>query len=550
MTTGIVYAVVAIFVAIMIGVGVYAKSFVRDADDFHRGGRRVPWWVAGLSIYMGAFSAFAFVSFGSVVFTDGGVGLLVGYGLAIAYVITGLFFAHRWHRAGLTTPVEYLELRFGPATRQSLAYLTIILNALASALRLFAFAMMMKGLLGLPILPTIIVAGAAMALVAISGGLWGIVLADSVQFIILLAGLIPLLIMSIIHLGGWVELEALASTDLFAVGRGDKGWNWLLTFWLLQIITSNFSFPVIQRLSSVATERDARKAIYLAAALLVPTPLLAMIPVAICFVLYPGTPPELAFAAIAKTVLPVGLLGLMTGAMIAATVSELETAFNIDSAIVTRDIYQRKARPDASPRRLLLVARLTTVASALVAITLAAGLAATQAGIFDFSEAVSSRLTMAICIPFVLGLLLRRISEQAFFFSVACSLTASASLWWFGLSAGDVRLPLVGVGLASVAIGSLVFTPRGDHKKKIEAFFARLAMPHPEPDGGAAAINLRTVRLIGSTVILIAAVPLSLPLIVGTAGPARLVEYGVGCALLLIGAALLLFARNKGTIET
>lgn len=543
MNDWIAYGVVGIFLAIMLGVGIVAKTFVKDADDFHRGGRQVPWWAAGLSIYMGAFSAFAFVSFGSVVFTDGGVGLLLGYGLVFSYVLTGLFLARRWHRAALTTPAEYLEQRFGPAARQFVAFLTLVTNAMASALRLFAFALMMNGLLGLPVLPTIVIAGAMMAAVAISGGLWGIVLADAVQFVILLAGLIPLVIMSVLQLGGWAEFSILATTDLFAVGRGDKGWNWLLTWWLLQIITGMFSFPMIQRLSSVPTERDARKAVFLAAALLVPTPLLAMVPVAICFVLLPGTPPELAFATIAKTVLPVGLLGLMAGSMIAATVSELETAFNIDSGIVTRDVYQRHIHPEASPRRLLALSRLATLASATIAITLATVLAATGTGIFDFSEAFSSRVVMALCIPFVLGILVRRISERGFFLTVACSLVASFVLWWIGLSSGDVRLPLAAVGFGSVALGALLFPPRGQSKVRIGAFFDRLAQPCPSPENGRLAIDLQTIRLVGVTILLVGIVPALLPLVAATTGPARLIEYGAGGVLFAIGAALIFFGR-------
>lgn len=543
-TSWILYAVVGAFLLIMLGVGIAAKRFVSDTDDFLRGGCRVPWWVAGTSMYMGTFSAFSFVSYGSVVFTDGGVGILTGYGTVLGYLIAGMFFAHRWHRASLVTPAEYLERRFGLAARQFVGCATIGVNAISSALKLYAFALMTEGLTGAPVVPTLLVTGAAMAVVAIVGGLWGIVLADAVQFVVLLAGLIPLLIMSILALGGWDAFMELAQTDLLAVGRGSRDWDWLATWWLLQILSVNFSFPVIQRFSSVPTEKQARKSAFLTAALLLPTPFLALVPVAICFELFPTTAPEMAFAHMAREVLPIGLLGLMAGAMIAATVSELETAFNIDSGVFTRDIYQRWMRPDATRRHLLWVSRVSTLASATVAIALAVLLASSRTGIFDFSEAFGSRVVLALAIPCIVGILIRRVSERAFFFTVAASLLASLAFWTFGWSAGDVRLPLIAAGLLALMVGAYVFPPRGAEASRAQEFFATLAVPNPAVSADLQATDAQTLRLVAAAIALMAFIPLSLPFLAGTTGPARTVEYGIALFLMLTSAGLLLARRR------
>lgn len=543
----VLYAVVGAFLLIMLGVGVAAKRFVTDSDDFLRGGRRVPWWVAGTSMYMGTFSAFSFVSYGSVVFTDGGIGILIGYGSVLGYLVAGVFFAHRWHRASLVTPVEYLERRFGSAARQFVACVTIVVNALSSGIRLYAFALMVQGLTGAPVVPTLLVTGSAMAIVAITGGLWGIVLADAVQFVILLAGLVPLLIMSILALGGWEVFMQFAMTDMLSFERSARDWEWLATWWMLLIVITNFSFPLIQRFSSVPTEKDARKAAFLTAALLVPTPLLALVPVAICFELFPSAPPEMAFAHIAKAVLPIGLLGLMVGSMIAATVSELETAFNIDSGVFTRDIYQRWVRPQASRRHLLLVGRLSTLVSATIAILLSVVLASSRTGIFDFSESVGSRLILALGIPFIVGILVTRISERAFFFTVVVSLLASMAFWLVGWSAGDVRLPLVAASFVALVLGSLIFRPRQAEAEHIQRFFAGLESPNPMLSADLRAVDSQTVRLVGIAILLLALIPLALPTVAGTTGTGRTVEYGVGTALLLLGGGLLLLRRRMLT---
>lgn len=541
------YAVVAAFMFVMLIVGLVSRRFVKTAEDFHRGGGQVPWWAAGLSIYMGGFSALAFVSFGSVVFTDGGFGVLLGYGLVFAYIVTGFVFAQRWHRAGLATPVEYLETRFGPGARQFVAAATLVMNAISSALRLYAFAIMMNGLLGLPVLPTIVIAGAFMALIALTGGLWGIVLADSVQFVILLAGLVPLVVLSLVEIGDIDAVGRLLTTDFFVFDRGDKDWSWLFTWWALTIVTGNFSFPIIQRLSSVPTEKDARKAMFLAAALLAPTPILALIPVVACFELMPATPPELAFATMAKSVLPIGLLGLMAGSMIAATVSELESAFNIDSGIVARDIYQRRINPAASDGFILGLARIATLASAAVATTLAIVLAITSTGIFAFSEAVASFVIVALCIPFLGGVLARPISERGFFISLGASLTAAFVLAINGVGAADARVPIILVGVIALFIGALIAPARGEEAKRISAFFERLRQPRPNPDGANPQIDRQTLGLVGFAILLLSLIPMSLPTLTGTRGLPAFVEYAIAATLLGVGAVFCLVARRPQT---
>ncbi len=543
------YAVVAAFLFVMLIVGLYSRRFVKTAEDFHRGGGQVPWWAAGLSIYMGAFSAFAFVSFGSVVFTDGGFGVLLGYGLMFAYVVTGLIFAKRWHRAGLTTPVAYLENRFGPGTRQLVAAAMLVINAISSALRLYAFALMMNGLLGVPVLPTIVVAGLFMAIIALTGGLWGIVLADSVQFVVLLAGLVPLVILSLVQIGDAEAVGRLLTTDLFVFDRGDKDWSWLFTWWALTIVTGNFSFPIIQRLSSVPTENDARKAMFLAAALLVPTPILALIPVVACFQLLPATPPELAFATMATNVLPIGLLGLMAGSMIAATVSELESAFNIDSGIVARDIYQRRINPAASDQLILGLARVATLASAAVATTLAIALAITGTGIFGFSEAVASFVIVGLCIPFLAGVLVRPISERGFFISLGASLTAALILAVNGVGAADARVPIISVGIAALLVAALIAPARGEEAMRIATFFERLREPRPNPKGASPQIDRQTLGLVGFAILLLGLIPLSLPTLTGTRGLPAFVEYAIAATLILVGASFSFIARRPASKE-
>ncbi len=529
--------IAAVFLLVILFVGYASKRFVRTTDDFYRGGRRVPWWVAGISIYMGSFSALAFVAFASIAFSEGLIGFLLGFGFVLAYVLAGLFFAHRWHRAGVTTPVEYLERRFGPESRRAIALISVLFEILASGLRLYAFAILLHGIVGFPIVATIVVFGIAMAIAAWSGGLWAVVLGDAVQFVILLAGLVPLFVMSIVRMGGWEEFLVFLSTDLFSV-RGEHDWGWLFSWLAVQAVAGNFGFAAIQRFSSVRTEADARKAAFLAAGLLVPLPFLAMVPALICFYLLPGTDPQEAFGVMVREALPIGLVGLMVGAIVAATVSELESAFNICSGILTSDVYKRFLRPTAEGQELLWVGRAATLGVAATAIAMGATLALLELKVFDSYEALVSHVFVTLYIPFLAGILVPRMSELGFAVVVGGGLALSGVLWLAGWTPSDVRTAILGASLIGVVLVSLVMPARGAAKARIAEFFERLSAPRPAAPSETKS-DLTSVRVIAVTILALGAVAAFLPFVSGSSGTGQIVEAGVAIALVALGAVLL-----------
>ena len=73
------YAVVALFFAVMIGVGVYYSRKAKSADQFFGGDKSVPWWLSGVSFYMNSFSALAFVMYSALAYKFGWVPVTVSW---------------------------------------------------------------------------------------------------------------------------------------------------------------------------------------------------------------------------------------------------------------------------------------------------------------------------------------------------------------------------------------------------------------------------------------------------------------------------------------
>jgi SSS family solute:Na+ symporter len=535
----IINLVIAGYMAIMLWAGFLSRRFIRTSDDFFRGGQTLPWWAAGLSVAMGSFSALAFVAFGGLAFQHGFLGLLVGAGGIVGYLLAGLFVAGRVRRAQVSSPVEYLEGRFGPGARQGLAWINLVLSPIQTGLRLFAFSALAHTIVGLDIFTTILATGGIVAAYTLLGGVWAVVMTDVIQFVIVLAGTIPLVIVSIDRVGGIGRLVELGALD---PGRAQFSLFWLISWWISSILQSMVSFEGIQRYSAMRDERDARKVGFLAAAILLPVPVLMLTPSLIAYYLYPGITGESAFSTMATRLLPPGLVGLMLGAMFAATMSSLSSQFGVDSNIITRDIFQRVINPQASDRASLIVSRAAMVLMAGLATTVAVVIAITQTGIFSLMEIVQSRVLIVIWTPFLLGLYFRRAGESALFFVLGSGLSASLLLWLLDVSQETTRIAVIFLGVGAMLAADRLFPARGPAAQRIRSFFSQLDSPAiPPSNAGRIDRNLTLLRLISYTIIAFGLIP-CLTFLVGHSGSA--LELQVGIALVAAGLAGVALSRR------
>ncbi len=120
-------------------VGLFAISSVsakrtNSRQDMFAAGRSSPWWVAGLSGFMTMFSAATFVVWGGIAYELGLVAVAINTCYGIAALLAGYFVAARWNRLNISTPAEFVRLRFGK-----------------TGLRFFTWIMLFKRILGVSV---------------------------------------------------------------------------------------------------------------------------------------------------------------------------------------------------------------------------------------------------------------------------------------------------------------------------------------------------------------------------------------------------------------
>jgi hypothetical protein len=190
-----------------------------------------------------------------------------------------------------------------------------------------------------------------------------VVLTDVVQFVVLVFASLIMVPLSLQAAGGLSAMQD-ALPDHFTFFHGPKGdLLFLLAYYLMVLIKYNGNWSFIQRFYSVRDEAAGCKMGLLMAALFFVFPFVFLLPAIAARIVVPDLADhELAYVSMAMRVLPAGVMGLMLAAMFAATMSALDSEFNVTASVFTRDIYQRLLRPAASPSELMWVARGATVA--------------------------------------------------------------------------------------------------------------------------------------------------------------------------------------------
>jgi solute:Na+ symporter, SSS family len=450
------YIVIGMYLVIMLIIGFYFSRFMKGGKDFFIGGNLIPWWVAGVSLYMTLFSAWTFTGAASFTYNTGWYGILYLATWPVSFFVGFRLSARKWRRTRVTTPVEYVQSRFNKSTH---LFFTIVLTLsalywpahhLASLGKICAPTLFPNSMIAIDIM--IIVTGIIILFYTFSGGFWAVCITDVIQFLILftiILVLIPAAFLST-DLGSVSEfLHKIPTLKLNHMVRG----NTLYDHWYLIGIPFAFTFSYVtggnaQRFYSVRDEKSANKVGWLTFGLLLLGPIFFGLPPLIGKVLWPDISmleyfsnitkaDENIYIAVVMKYMPAGLVGVFLSAMMAASMSAMDSAWNALSSIVSIDIYKTLFKPNASEKEVLQVGRITIVVICLITIALALVIIHSSYGIFTISNIIFGLTGVPVAIPLLLGIMYKKMSRWSAISSViAGTIMASVARFALNLSLG------------------------------------------------------------------------------------------------------------------
>lgn len=429
------FYIVAVYLLLMIGIGFYFVSRNRGGVDFFAGGRCIPWWVSGISLYMGNFSAWLFTGGAGFIYKTTGYGLvfflLTG---AVAYFLGSQLTAVHWRRSRVISPVEFTRRRFGPATQQMLGIITAVVFIAAAGNQLRAIATVVNSILGVDIVTAAVAIGIIVILYTLIGGLWAVMVTDVVQFVVLLGGTLLIAPLAVGLVDGGLT-GVLGTLDFSIPPRyGDPSNN--LHYLIAGLISFTLGAAGGQgpRFYCVPDERSARKVGMLAGVLFLTTPVLFSLPSLAARALWGGpdvlpnhisgdNPHEQVFVQMAMNVLPPGLVGVFLAAMFAATMSALDSVYNMVASVLSRDIFMH-FKPDTSDRNLITIGRIMTLLCGIVTIVLCLFYIQSKQDLFKVMMEIVFISVTVMNAPMLMGLLFRSAPRSA---GLACMIWALAA---------------------------------------------------------------------------------------------------------------------------
>ena len=357
----------------MIGMGFWARSKVKTANDFFTAGGAMPWWLSGISHHMSGYSSAVFVAYAAIAYTAGfSIYIWWACSISIALVIGSNLFPGRWsrlrQRLGIISPLEYLIVRYNLPAQQVLAWSGALLKIFDVGAKWTAAAILLQAFANVPPLWGVLLTGSVTVIYSVVGGLWADALTDMSQFIIQVIAGFVMLAAVLAKLGGisalwtiWDRLPA-SHSQPFA---GQYTVAFAVVYLLINTLSYNGgTWNLAQRFIAAPDARSARNAALLSAGLYLIWPLVLFFPMWASPLLLPNlVDPSESYALLTKTLLPQGLIGLVLAGMFAHTMAMTSSDANAISSVVIRDILPalRKDRQRPSDRAQLLSGRICTL---------------------------------------------------------------------------------------------------------------------------------------------------------------------------------------------
>ena len=414
----------------IMGIGIWA-GYKKGAssEEFFLAGKTLRWPIIGAALFTANISTIHLVGLAA----DGyRIGLVIGnfeWMAAFTLIILGLVFAPFYLRNRLQTLPEYLEKRYSPIARTFMAFIAILGALLIHiGISLYAGAKVMEHFFGINMYVSIVAIALITATYTIIGGLKAVVVTDSIQAVLLLAGAAVLTVISITHLPdvgihSLAEMKAAVKPEQLNMIHGLKDssgflneYSWLTVifgYFVLGIWYWCTDQTIVQKVLGARSEKDGQKGAIFAGFLKIIPVFLMVFPGIVGYLLFKEqiVEPNDTLLVMMKNLLPTGLRGLMAAGLLAALMSTIEAALNSTATVTAEDIV-RRLRPRTRDRTLVLVGRITAAVVILLAMAWS-----TQGGRFSSIFVAINKIPMmfapAITTVFVLGVFWKRGTKQA-----------------------------------------------------------------------------------------------------------------------------------------
>ncbi|RDV28044.1 sodium transporter [Alteromonas aestuariivivens] len=443
------YLIIATYLLLLLGMGV-AFRHQSNKQDYFLGGRSLAWPALTLSVMATQLSAVSFISAPAFVGLREGGGLIwLSYELALPIAVALMLWRllPTLHKAGVVSVYDYLEQRFSRSTRLLISLVFQISRSFATAIMIYAIALILQGTMGLAQWHSILAIGVITLIYSAMGGMKAVVYGDALQMILILLGAAVCLWVGLDAMGGWHQvLQKVDGNRLLAVNTSSAGLHGN-DFGLLPMLFGGIVLYAsyygcdqseAQRSLSSGSISDLKKMLMAVALVRFPVTLLYCLSGLVIGTLVLTTPelqakipanqPDWMMPVFITEYLPTGIIGILVVAILAAAMSSLSSAINSLAAVSVEDWYRlRQITPDN--HSYLKLARLAGVAWGLITLVLSLYAGDIAPTVIEAINKIGSVFYGPVLATFLAGIHTRFVSPGAANIGLAAGVMVNALLW-------------------------------------------------------------------------------------------------------------------------
>jgi SSS family solute:Na+ symporter len=471
------YLMLALYFAVVLGIGLLARRQVSSSIDFFLSGRSLPAWVTGLAFISANLGAIEIMGMSA---NGAQYGLPTMHyfwiGAVPAMLFLGVVMMPFYYGSKVRSVPEFMLRRFSQPAHLVNAISFATAQILIAGVNLYLLGSIVNAMLGWPLWLSLVTAAAIVLTYTLLGGLSAAIYNEVLQFFIIVAALLPLTLAGLHKVGGWDGLKAKVTAspggaEQLSAWPGNELSGFTNSFLSVVGIVFGLGFVLsfgywttnfveVQRAMASNSMSAARRTPIIGAFPKLFVPFIVVIPGMIAAV---EVSEMIAYKAngtgevtynnalllLMRDLLPNGLLGLAITGLLAAFMAGMAANISAFNTVFSYDLWQTyvvKNRPDDYYLR---VGRVITVVATIGAIGTAL-LASGYANLMDYLQQLFSFFNAPLFATFILGMFWKRMTPTAGWVGLVVG-TASAVTIFILSETGVIDLP--GQGASFLAAG-------------------------------------------------------------------------------------------------
>ncbi len=369
---------IAIITAFMIGVfiaGSLMGRSVKNIKDYFSAGNSLPWWAVMISIVAAETSVLTFLSIPGLAYLGNFSFLQVCIGYIIGRILVALIFIPVYAKGNFISVYQAISEKGGVTMQRIMSITFMLTRLLADGVRLFAVAIPLSMITGLPYFHSLLILGFVTVAYTLMGGIKGVVWMDFTQWIIYMGAAICALI-----IGLNILPDAAASFDLVGElgklqvfnlggGSGYTLWGGVIGGAMLSMASHGTDQLIVQRILSCKNVGDSKKAMIGSGIIVFIQFILFLFIGVMLYMVWNGagfevlgiTKPDELFTKFIIENLPPVVKGLTVAGIFAASMTTLSGSLSAMSSSITVDIFKPIFKGITDEGKWLKISRITTL---------------------------------------------------------------------------------------------------------------------------------------------------------------------------------------------